>query len=156
MDPTDVLDEGDDGYVSPTNPTVEDYRNLEKKNRQLFARLKKKPASTTETVNANAAAPEDKNKNAADEAAWKLKMELKTEGYSDDEIAYIQMSGGRAALDNAHVKAAIESMRAQKKAEAAAVDTTAGKSDVEKQYTEQQLRDMPTAELEKVLPKAKQ
>lgn len=150
--------EVDDGYVSPTNPTIEDYRALEKKNRQLYTRLKKKDvklADTTTTAPANTAS-EEAAKRTAEDTAWKERMELKTEGYSDEEIAYIQQSGGRKALDNAYVKTAIEAMRTQKKAEQAAVDTTAGKSEVEKQYTPEQLRDMPTAELEKILPKAKQ
>lgn len=151
--------EGDDGYVSPTNPTIEDYRALEKKNRQLFARAKKAeqkaataPPANTPPASAPASAP-DKER---EDAAWRERMELKTEGYSDEEIAYIQQSGGRKALENSYVKATIDTMRAQKKAEAAAVDTAAGKSEIEKQFTNDQLRDMPTAELEKILPKAKQ
>lgn len=150
----------EDGYVSPTNPTIEDYRALEKKNRQLYARIKKgtapKPAEAPAAANAAAPSSDDAAKRASEDAAWKERMELKTEGYSDEEIAYIQQSGGRKALENTYVKATIDTMRAQKKAEAAAVETTAGKSEIEKQYTDSQLRDMPTAELEKILPKAQQ
>jgi hypothetical protein len=159
MENNDELDL-DDGYVSPTNPTIEDYRALEKKNRQLYARVKKgapKPADTTTTpapaaATTTAAAPAS----VSEDAAWKERMELKTEGYSDEEIAYLQQSGGRKALENTYVKATIDTMRNQKKAEVAAVETTAGKSEVEKQFTDAQLREMPTAELEKILPKAQQ
>lgn len=153
----DELDLEDDGFVPATNPTKEDYEAVVARNRKLFARAKKaesKKRETTETVTpstttAPAAAP-------TEDAAWRERMELKTEGYNDEEIAFIQQSGGRKALENAHVKAAIESMRSQKKAETAAVDTTAGKSEIEKQYTDAQLREMPTKDLEKILPKAQQ
>lgn len=149
----------DDGFVPATNPTKEDYEALVARNRKLFARAKKaeaKKAGNQDASPANNAAPsnDDAAKKAAEDSAWKERMELKTEGYSEDEIAFIQQSGGRKALENTYVKQAIESMRSQKKAEAAAVETTAGKSEVEKQYTDEQLRNMSTAELEKILPKA--
>lgn len=156
----DDLDlEGDDGYVSPTNPTIEDYRALEKKNRQLHARTKKAEQKAADAIKANPSpnpAPASATDKEKEDAAWRERMELKTEGYSDEEIAYIQQSGGRKALENTYVKAAIEAMRSQKKAEAAAVSDAAGKSEVEKQYTPEQLKAMPTAELEKILPKAQQ
>ena len=145
----------DDGFVAATNPTKEDYDAVVARNRKLFARAKKaesKKRETTDTTTTTTPAPNDDAKK--EDAAWREKMELKTEGYSDDEIAFIQQSGGRKALENAYVKNAIESMRSQKKAELAAVDTTAGKSEIEKQYTNEQLRDMPTKDLEKLLPKA--
>lgn len=147
----------DDGFVAATNPTKEDYDAVVARNRKLFARAKKaesKKRETTDTTTTTTPAPNDDAKK--EDAAWREKMELKTEGYSDDEIAFIQQSGGRKALENAYVKNAIESMRSQKKAELAAVDTTAGKSEIEKQYTNEQLRDMPTKDLEKLLPKAQQ
>jgi hypothetical protein len=155
MEQDDLDLHDDDGYVSPSNPTVEDYRALEKKNRQLYARLKKKDAKPADAPAAppkTEPAPEAKKE--SDDATWRERMELKTEGYSDEEIAYIQQSGGRKALENTYVKATIETMRKQKAAENAVVDTGGGKSEVEKKYTEQQLRDMPTADLEKLLPKA--
>lgn len=160
MDPNDEMDL-EDGYVSPTNPTIEDYRALEKQNRRLFARAKKaegkKPADAPAATTTETTPPAgDAAKPPVADDAWKERMELKTEGYSDDEIAYLQQSGGRKALENTYVKATIETMRNQKKAEAASVETTAGKSEVEKQYTDEQLRNMPTAELEKILPKAQQ
>lgn len=152
----------DDGFVPATNPTKEDYEAVVARNRKLFARAKKAESKNAGRSDApkqpDPAAPstDDAAKKAADDSAWREKMELKTEGYSDEEIAYIQQSGGRKALENTYVKATIDTMRNQKKAENAAVDATAGKSEVEKQYTDAQLRDMPTAELEKILPKAQQ
>lgn len=155
----DELELDDDGFVPAANPTKEDYEALVSRNRKLFARIQKakeKKAKEQDAPNANNAAPsnDDAAKKASDDSAWKERMELKTEGYNEDEIAFIQQSGGRKSLENQYVKQAIESMRAQKKAEAAAVETTAGKSEIEKQYTDEQLRNMSTAELEKILPKA--
>ena len=148
--------EMEDGYVSPTNPTVEDFRALEKQNRRLFARVQKgkvkkteAPAPTTETPANPAPAPKP-----SEDTAWKERIELKTDGYSDKEIDFIQKNGGRAGLEDPFVKAAVETIRGQSKAEQAQVAGEAPKSEIEKQYTDAQLKDMPTAELEKILPKA--
>lgn len=45
-------------------------------------------------------------------------------------------------------------MREKAKAESAVVDVDSTKSDIEKKYTEDQLRNMPLEELEKLLPKS--
>jgi hypothetical protein len=155
----------DDGFVPATNPTKEDYEAVVARNRKLYARTKKAEAAkrangTTDNANSSAtdapASTDATGQKETEEKAWKERMELKTEGYSEEEIAFIQQSGGRKALENTYVKSAIDAMRAQKKSEEAIVETTGGKSDIEKQYTPQQLKDMPTAELEKLLPKAQQ
>ena len=145
----------DGGFIPATNPTKEDYEAVVTQNRRLYARLKKKkpasadpatPAKPAEQQTPPAAKPEDDK--------WREAMELKTDGYSSEEVAFIQKNGGRAAIDDPFVKAALESIRNQKKAEAAQVAGAAPKSDVEKQYTDQQLREMKTEDLEKLLPKA--
>lgn len=160
----------DDGFVPATNPTKEDYDAVVARNRKLFARAKKaetrsrgtsdggsqpKPAETSAEKNpqegSGTPAPQPA---ASDEAAWRERIELKTEGYSDDEITFLQQNGGRKALENDYVKNAVKSMRDQKAAEAATVETDGGKSEVEKKYTDEQLRDMSTEELAKVLPHA--
>lgn len=159
MEQDDEL-EDEDGYISPANPTVDDFRALEKVNKRLFKRAKKAEgkikgldgaAPTVTPTSANTTVDQSK-----EDAAWRERMELKTDGYSDEEIAYIQQSGGRKALENTYVKATIETMRKQKQAEAATVETGAGKSEVEKKYTDEQLRAMTPAELEKLLPHAQQ
>ena len=45
-------------------------------------------------------------------------------------------------------------MREKAKAESAVVDVDSTKSDIEKKYTADQLKNMPLEELEKILPKA--
>ena len=133
--------EHDDGYISPENPTIEDYRKLEKANRRLFARAKKAEGKATPSNEASKNTPstEDAKKKEQEDAAWRERVELKTEGYSDEEVAYLQQNGGRKALENGFVKAGINAMREQKKAEQAAVESTAGKSEIEKLYTDKQL-----------------
>jgi len=103
---------------------------------------------------AAAAEPKPLQTEANADSAWREKIELKTEGYSDDEVAFIQQNGGRKALDNPFVKQAIESIRTQRKAEGAVIDTDTNKSEVERKYTPQQLSEMPLADLEKILPRA--
>jgi len=135
--------------VAETELTVDDYNRvlaekeaLERKNKQLYARINKtSPAKPLQTT-ANA------------DTAWRERLELKVEGYKDDEIDFIQKNGGRKALENPIVKTAIDSIRTQRTAENAVVDTDTTKSDVERKYTPDQLRDMPVSELEKLLPKA--
>lgn len=82
------------------------------------------------------------------------KIELKTEGYSDDEIVFIQSNGGKKALENTYVKTAIQTIREQRKAEQATVEADSAKSDIEKKYSASQLKSMSAEELRKILPKA--
>ena len=150
--------EDNDGFIPATNPTKEDYEAVVKQNARLYARIQKEKerrAKAGETViPAKPADPQTPPAGKPDDDKWREKMELKTDGYSEEEITFIQQNGGRGAIDNPFVKAALESIRGQKKAEAAQVAGEAPKSDVEKQYTDAQLREMKTEDLEKLLPKA--
>lgn len=85
---------------------------------------------------------------------WRERMELKVMGHQDDEIDFLMRNGGKKALDDPFVKQTISNMQTQRKAEIAAVDTDANKSDIEQKYTADQLKGMSTTELEKILPKA--
>jgi hypothetical protein len=82
------------------------------------------------------------------------KLELKIDGYSDDEVSFIQQNGGKKALDNVLVKQAIETIREKRKAEEAMITDSGAKSDIEKKYSDNELKNMPLEELEKILPKA--
>lgn len=123
--------------------TLEDYYALEKKNKELFARAKKaeEEARKTKTLK-----PEPSS-----DDGWKERMELRVAGYDDKEVDFLMRNGGKKATDDVYVKNAINAMREQKKAEAAAVDDSSSKSDIERKYTLEQLKEMPTAEMEKVL-----
>ena len=118
---------------------------LEETNRKLYARLKNKPVGT------NFKGVE----NSSPEISERLeKLELKTEGFSDQEIEFLKPYGGKKALENQYVKAALDAMREKDRAESAVVDVNSNKSDIEKKFTEDQLRNMPLEELEKLLPKS--
>lgn len=81
-------------------------------------------------------------------------LDLRIDGYSKDDVKFILQNGGRKSLEdkNSLVSLAINARRQQAAAERAAVDETdTGKSEVEKKYSHEQLREMSTSELEKVL-----
>jgi len=80
--------------------------------------------------------------------------DLRLDGYTRDEVAFIIKNGGRKSLDNPFVKVAIENIREQRKAEQAIPANDTGKSDIEKKYTQDQLRNMSAEELYKILPKS--
>lgn len=157
MNDDEELD-GGDGFIPATNPTKEDYDAVVKQNARLYARIQKEKERRAKAGDpAPAAKPAEQQTPPAakpEDDKWREAMELKTDGYSSEEVAFIQKNGGRAAIDDPFVKAALESIRNQKKAEAAQVSDATPKSDVEKQYTDQQLREMKTEDLEKLLPKA--
>jgi len=147
---TGDVDTSNDAGDENTSLTVDDYNRLleeklalEAKNKQLYARLNKPKEKESQPLQ-TASIP-----NSVIE-----RLELKTEGYNDSEIEFIKQNGGRKSLENPLVKEAIESMRAKARADSAVVDLDSNKSDVEKQYTEGQLKNMPLEELEKLVPKA--
>lgn len=81
--------------------------------------------------------------------------DLRLDGYTRDEVAFIMKNGGRKSLESdPFVKTAIAQIREQRKAEAAipAIDT--GKSEIERKYTQEQLANMSAEELYKILPKS--
>ena len=133
-----------DGEATDNVPTLEDYKELEKKNKQLFARLKKTEEEVQKTK-----LKSDKPESSDD--GWKERMELRVEGYDDKEVDFLMRNGGKKAKEDSLVKTAISAMREQKKAENAAVDDSSTKSDIERKYTLEQLKAMPTAEMEKIL-----
>lgn len=141
---TDETGEGED----PTsNPNFKEYwenkvNKLEETNKKLYARLK---SPSPNKPLGQAVAPSDERFE---------RLELKTEGFTDEEIEFIRPYGGKKALDNPYIKTAIDTMREKRKAESAVVDVDTNKSDIEKKFTEDQLRNLPLDELEKLLPKA--
>ena len=83
------------------------------------------------------------------------RLELKTEGLSDDSINFLMKVGGREALKDPHVKAAIDSIQEQKRAENAVIQTETSKSEAERKFSPQEINAMSAEELYKVLPKAR-
>lgn len=83
------------------------------------------------------------------------RLELKTEGYTEDSISFLEKVGGREALKDPHVKAAIDSIQEQKKAEAAVTANETSKSDIERKFSQEEMNAMSAEELYKILPKAR-
>jgi len=69
---------------------------------------------------------------------WKERLELKVEGYDDDAIEFIQKNGGKEALKNPYITAAIEQIKTQKAAEAAMLGEQGQKSSIEKRFSPQE------------------
>ena len=121
---------------------VKKVETLEATNKKLYARVKgseNKPLQTKTTSD------------NPDLQSRFEKLELKSEGYNDQESEFILQYGGKKALENPIVKTALEVMREKAQAEKAVVDTTNSGGDIEKKFTTEQLKEMPLEELEKLL-----
>ena len=150
-DNDDNVGENNNGDNNDNTPTLEDYqrvfeekKQLEEKNKKLYARLAKLSSNLKGQAVSHSEDVNDKLE----------RLELRTEGFSDEEIDFLRPYGGKKALENPYVKSAIDIMREKAKAESAVVDVDSTKSDIEKKYTADQLKNMPLEELEKILPKA--
>lgn len=141
-----------------SEPTLEDYQKLAQKNKALFARAKKAELRAKEIEESIRAKEPQAPKEPAGldpSVSERLdRMDLRTEGYSAEEVDFLMKMGGKKALEDKRVKAGIEALRQQAKAEAATVDTDSAKSEIEKKFTHEQLKGMSSSELEKILPKA--
>lgn len=77
------------------------------------------------------------------------------EGYSKEEIRFIQANGGRKSLEdqNSLVAIAVKTKRDQRKAEEAAAGTSdkSSQSEIERKYTPEQMRNMKPDELAKLI-----
>lgn len=130
--------------------------------RQLTARAKKAEEELrslkTQTFQAESkevtsVSPESKPYEINDEV-----VDLRLDGYSKEEVAWIMKNGGRKELENptSYTSIAINARREQQRAEQAASQTadTSGLSEIERKYTKEQLANMSVKELEAILPKA--
>lgn len=124
---------------------------LQEKNKQLYARLKKAEEEAKVAKEAARNTPAGETSQALPTADVE-RLTLKVDGYNDDEVSRIMELGGLKALSNPLVKKAVEMMREERKAEAAQVDTDGAMSDFSRKYSEADLRKMSASELEKILP----
>lgn len=122
-----------------------DYKALYEEKKREASKLKRKLFSKEE--------PQKPIINRSDEA-WKSRMELKVEGYNDDEVNFILKNGGRKSLENPIVSSAIEVMRDKKRAEDAMISDSP-KSETEKRYSPEDFSKLTAAEQEKILSSLK-
>jgi hypothetical protein len=147
-DETVVLEETTDG-TEDVGTLREKLARAEEAKRQIHARalraekaLKEKPVP-----------PVNKEYSLNDEV-----VDLRLDGYSKQDVEFIMKNGGRKVLDDktSYVTIALNTKREQAKAEAEAnkVTDTTGMSEIERKYTPEQLKNMPLAELKKIVPHA--
>lgn len=151
---SEIVVEKETSKENETTLTVDDYRKLEaekneleQKNKKLYARLKKE-----EEEKSSASKPLVNDNSQVTQELARLKLQVE-HGISDPEaVDFIMKNGGAEALKNPYIKGTIDSMLQQKKAEAGAVEDDSGASLIDKKYTKEQLKNMSSDELEKLLP----
>jgi len=82
------------------------------------------------------------------------RLELKEDGYLDDEIEHLMSMGGKKALANPIIAKSIEAIRNERKAQDAIPDNGSGNSPIFQKKTAEDINNMSVAELEKILPRA--
>ena len=80
------------------------------------------------------------------------RLELKVDGYSEQEIDFILKNGGKEATGDEMVSSAIEAKRAKDKSEDATPEGSS-KSPIFKRFTQDDLNKMSLEDLEKHIPK---
>lgn len=142
---------------------AEKLEKAEKAKKQILARAKK---AEEELRSLKVAPPTQKNEEKpitkdeselSDEKLWEI-AEMIQEGYTKADADFISKNGGREALKNpnSYVSLALKSIKEQRAAEIAASQTSnqTGASEVERKYTEEQLKNMPLNKLKEILPHA--
>lgn len=150
QDDTTVIQDlnGNDG--NPSGDGQPQYSETEK---QLYARLKKEEAekkALKAEVDALKGIERGQPTNTND-IAWRESIELKTDGYSSEEIAFIQKNGGKEALEDPFVKSAIERSREERKVTESVAMNVSSKSAIERKYSPADLQAMSADDMEAVL-----
>lgn len=153
MEENEIVIEETPNHAEAETETAEDkLARLEETNKKLFERAKKAEAeakASKGTKEVSAPKPSDILK--ADE------FKLYRQGYSESEIDLIMHNGGMKAIEDEKSPLALglKVAKQQRIAEDAASHTSeaSGLSDIERKYTEQDMRNMSKEELEKLLPK---
>lgn len=127
---------------------AERVKQLEKDNKTLYA---KKQHSDEKLRKIAGSLKNDESKPEPKEASnTKMeRLELKVDGYSDEEADFILELGGKQALKNPIVLKAVAQMREENKLAKATDIKSSGGSSREKVYTDSDLREMSPDEMEK-------
>ena len=135
---------------------TEKLEKAEKAKKQILARAKKaeeelkalKVPPPTQTIT-------KEEPQGSDEKLWEI-AEMIQEGYTRADADFISKNGGKSALKdpNSYVSIALKSIKEQRAAEIAASQTgnQSNASEVERKYTEEQLKSMPLSKLKEILP----
>lgn len=147
----------------------DEVKALKENNKKLFERAKKAEGFVKQPDGSwvKKAKPTDKpinNKEKAgadpsqiEDQVWTI-AEMIREGYTREDANFIMKNGGREALKdpNSYVARALAATMEQRKAEAEAskVSSGSGTSEAERKFTQEQLKNMSSADLAKILPHA--
>jgi len=122
--------------------------------KQAIARAKKAEAEA-KALKVSAAPKEHvEDKPAPSGDSLETRVELRLQGFDKSAVEFIMNNGGLKALENPFIKKTVELMSEQSRAEKAQPDADSGKSEIEKKYTQEQLKNMSAEELYKILPKS--
>jgi hypothetical protein len=136
---------------------AEKLKNAEKAKKQILARAKKaeEELKTLKTPPPTQTITKEEPKEDSDEKLWEI-ADMIREGYTKADADFISRNGGKEALKdpNSYVSIALSRIKEQRAAEIAASQTgnQSGASEVERKYTEEQLRAMPLEKLKEILP----
>jgi len=136
-----------------------DVEKLKETNKKLFERAKNAEAKLKQVKpHINRKEEQSSTDNfATKEEIWAVADYIR-EGYDRNDVNFILKNGGREALNdsNSYVSVALKAKSEQRRAEQEAAKTTngGGMSEIERKYTPDQLANMTSAELEKILPRA--
>lgn len=139
-----------------TDTDTQDNQRIDWKARAIAAEAliieRKKEQKENKKIN-----QEDSQRPQDDSRLWEV-AEMIQKGYTRSDAEFIQKNGGSEALKdpNSYVSIALRTIQEQRRAEAAANATSsgAGQSEIERQYTPEQLKNMSVDELKKILPHA--
>jgi len=156
--------EGDEDKTSNENNDESQGDNLEKKLQEYKAQKEHYKEKYEKAIDAlepdsddeDDTSSQDITRQSSDGDEWRERMELKVEGYDEDEINFIMRNGGKDAVEDDYVQSAIEQMREEKEAKQAsdAASDSGGGAETVKGYTQEDLQDMSKEELEEILPKS--
>lgn len=126
---------------------LEQAAALVEKNRKLFARAKQ---AEQELKELKSRAPA----RAYSSSEELERVNLRIDGYKEDEVDFIMRSGGRSALKDDFIVEAITARRAKEKAKEtsdSASTPASSKSPVLRRHSTDDLKNMPVEEMEKLL-----
>lgn len=141
---------------------TEKLEKAEKAKKQILARAKKaeeelKALKVTPPTQKEEKKIIKEDSQVSDEKLWEI-AEMIQEGYTRADADFISKNGGRDALKdpNSYVSIALKSIKEQRAAEIAASQTgnQSNATEVERKYTEEQLKNMPLSKLKEILPHA--
>jgi hypothetical protein len=150
MDDTQTVNQDTNGSDANTQTPASDTQGYSEREKQYYARMKKeeqKAAALEQELAKYKAQP------VLSDIEWKERVELASiHGIKDEEeLSFVMQNGGKKALDNPMVKAALDKRREQAEAESKVAFSNSAKSSVEKRYSPHEVQTMTADQYEAAL-----